>query len=242
MESSAGCAMSCLRNAMVWTVLALLSVACASTTPPPPATWDGLERHSTTGSGALYVRPGVPARIYRSVVIDPLVVSTDPDWLPNRRIQTRAIAGQHPVSAREVEYIERTIDPAYRDMIARELAAAGYQVVDRPRDDTLRVSPGLANVFIDSPAAGMGRLRNDDAMTLVVNVTDPASGQLWARLIDTRKGKMGMLESPNTVANNAAFRRAVRDWANLLVDTLEIVNVSPASPSGAQVVVERRPE
>ena len=84
--------------------------------------------------------------------------------------------------------------------------------------------------------------RNDESMTLVVNVSDASSGQLLARLIDTRKGKMGMLESPNTVANNAVFRSAVRDWADLLVETLEIVNVAPASPAGSQVMIERRPE
>jgi hypothetical protein len=39
------------------------------------------------------VRPGPGRRIYRSVVIDPLAVSIDPDWLPNRRIQTGALAG-----------------------------------------------------------------------------------------------------------------------------------------------------
>jgi len=224
--------MNCLRNVTAGVAIALLAVACATATPPPPASWDGLERHEAWGSGGRYVRPGPASRTYRSVVIDPLVVSTDPDWMPNRRIQTGALAGRHSLSSPEVEYIERRIDPAFRELIAKELAAAGYQVVDLPRDDALRVSAGLGNVFIDTPASGMGRLRNDDTMTLVVNVSDASSGQLLARIIDTRKGKLGMLESPNTVANNAAFRRAVRDWAGLLVDTLEAVNVTPASPAG----------
>jgi len=211
----------------IWAAVALLSSACATNTPPPQATWDGLELRPVAGSGALYVRPGAHAQVYRTVMIDPLVVSTDEDWLPVRDVQTGVAVGRHPVSSREIRYIEDTIGPAFRGILVKELAAGGIAVVARPREDTLRASAGLALVYIDSPSAGMGRLRNDDVMTLVMNLDDPSTGQLLARFVDSRKGKMGMLESPNTVVNDMAFRRAVREWAGSLRDALGSVNGAP---------------
>ena len=62
--------------------------ACASTLPPPPASWDGLEFHETDAVGALYLRPGRRVTTYRTVVIDPLVIATDPKWYPIRDIRT----------------------------------------------------------------------------------------------------------------------------------------------------------
>ncbi|MFO1394498.1 MAG: hypothetical protein U1F09_12110 [Steroidobacteraceae bacterium] len=86
----------------------------------------------------------------------------------------------------------------------------------------------------------MFRLRRDDAMTLVLTLSDSSTGRLFARLIDTkRNGKTGMLESPNTVANNLAFRDAVKDWARMLGDTLDMVSGEPGAPQGSVMLSSR---
>lgn len=222
--------MHCLRRVTISTTVALLFGACTTTTPPPPATWDGLELRATAESGALYVRPGSHARAYRTVMIDPVAVSTDKNWMPVRDVRTGAIVERHPVSSDEIQYIEDSIGPAFRRIFVEELTAGGYSIVDQPRDDTLRVTAGLANVFIDSPSAGMGRLRSEDTMTLVMDLSDPSTGVLLARVVDTKQGKMGLLEAPNTIATNLNFQRAVRDWAGRLRDALDDVNVAPSRP------------
>lgn len=224
--------MNYLRRVTISSAIALLLGACAATSPPPPPTWDGLELRSTADGGALYVRPGSHARAYGSVMIDPLVVSPDEDWMPVRDVRTGAVVERHPVSSAEIEYIEDSIGPAFRRIFAEELAAGGFEVVDEALDDTLRVSAGLANVFIDSPSAGMGRLRDDDSMTLVMELTDAATGQVLARAVDTRQGKMGTLESPNSIATNLNFQRAVRDWAGRLRDALVRVNAAASERQG----------
>jgi hypothetical protein len=167
-------------------------------------------------------------------MIDPLQVSTDKDWMPVRDVRTGAVVDRHPVSPDELQYIEDSIGPTFQRIFAEELTAGGFEVVEQPRDDTLRVSPGLANVFIDSPSTGMFRLRNDDSMTLVMNLSDGATGQLLARAVDTKQGKMGMLESPNSIATNQNFRRAVRDWAGRLREALDRVNAATGEPEGSE--------
>jgi hypothetical protein len=231
--------MGCLRRVTTFAAVALLFSACATNTPPPPVTWDGLERRPIAESGALYVRPGSHAKVYRTVMIDPPVVSTDKGWWPIRDVKTGALVGRHPVSGGEIQYIEDSIGPVIQGILAKELAAGGYRVVDRPRDDTLRVSSGLAFVFIDTPSSGMGRLRNDDTMTLVMNVSDASTGELLARFVDTKKGKLGILESPNTVANNMSFRRAFRDWAVTLHGALGKVDDAPSQREGSERTVAR---
>jgi len=223
------------RQIALSTVLVLLAAGCATTTPAPPDTWDGLERREASDRGALYVRPDLQAGAYRTVMVDPLVVSTHKDWQPVRDVATGMAVARHRVSSREIRYIEDTIDPEFRRILVKELDARGYRVVNEPHGGTLRVGAGLAFVFIDSPSVGMGRLRSDDTATLVLNISDATTGQLLARLVDTKQGgKMGMLESPNTVANNMAFRRVVRDWAGTLCDALEVVSGAPEPRGGSE--------
>jgi hypothetical protein len=231
--------MDFLRQISVCAGVALLFSACATITPPPPVTWDGLELRSITESGALYVQPGTHARVYRTVMIDPLVVSTDKHWWPICNVQTGAIVGRHPVSSDEIQYIEDSIGPVIQGIFVKVLAEGGYEVIERPRDDTLRVSAGLVFVYIDSPSSGMFRLRNDDTMTLVMNLSDTSTGQLLARFVDTKKGKFGMLESPNTVANNMTFRSAVRDWAGRLRDALGTVDGASSQLRGSEHMLAR---
>lgn len=211
-------------RALIPTVAALALAACVTTAPSPPATWDGLELRSSAQDGALYVRPDFQARRYRTVMIDPVAVATDKDWMPVRDVRTNALVEKHPASKDELRYIEEKIGSAFRDTFVAELTAGGYRVVDQPQADTLRVTCGLANVNINTPGSGMGRLRNDDSMTLLADLYDGSSGQLVARIIETKRGKWGMLEAPNSVVTNRAFQRAVRDWADRLRSALDTMN------------------
>ena len=106
---------------------------------------------------------------------------------------------------------------------------------------TLRVSAALAFAYIDTPSSGLVRLRNDDTMTLVMNLSDASTGELLARLVDTKKGKFGMLESPNTVANDMMFRGAVRDWAGTLRDALVLLDGAPGQLERSDQMLARPP-
>jgi hypothetical protein len=100
-------------------------------------------------------------------------------------------------------------------------------------DDTLRVSPGLANVYINAPDTSMstpGRsttytTQGAGSMTLVMELRDAPTGQLLGRVIDQKAGTdTGWAQVTNSVTNSADFRRIVRSWAQRLVKGLDTVN------------------
>jgi hypothetical protein len=102
------------------------------------------------GDAALYVRPGLVSGTYRAVMIDPLLIETATDEFPIGNSETGAVVGHYPVSRAETDYIENAISPVVREIVAKELLAGGYQVVEQPGNDTVRLTPGPANAYIDT--------------------------------------------------------------------------------------------
>ena len=200
--------------------LLVASVAGAAT---PPETWDGLEYRKTKGLDAVYVRPGVEIKAYGNLVLAPVQVAFDKNWDPNRN--SRGTSGR--LSAADMQEIRDEMASEFRRIFGEELAAAGYDVVAKPLDDTLVVAAGLADVYINAPdkmtAGGSSSYTmNAGRMTLVMELRDGPTGQLLARVVDRYAGKQtGYATIANSVTNSAEFRRAVTDWAKRLVKGLD---------------------
>ena len=207
-------------------------VAGAVSAAKLPESWDGLERRNVKGIDAAYVRLGVVFTVYRNVVIDPVEVAFDKDWKPNRDMRA---SGR--LSADDLQEIKDEMASEFRRIFAEQLAAGGYDVVAKPLDDTLRVSAGLADVYINAPdAMTAGRTRtytmNAGQMTLVMELRDGPTGQLLARVVDRYVGtETGFAQLTSGVTNSAEFRRAVSAWAKRLVAALD--KVSGRAASGA---------
>lgn len=218
-----------IRNAVatIWATAALAAVAgCTTTAPQVPASWDGLEVRPTKGLDAVYVRPGAEFKAYRSVIFDPVQVAFDKSWDPNRT--SRGVYGG--VSASDVERIKGEMASELRKVFVEELAGGGYQVVEAAAEDTLRVSAGLADVYINAPdTMSPGRsttyTMDPGRMTLVMELRDAPTGQLLARVVDRKAGASnGFLQVANSVTNSADFRRAAREWAQKLRAGLDKIN------------------
>ncbi|MFO1395160.1 MAG: DUF3313 family protein [Steroidobacteraceae bacterium] len=204
---------------------ALLSVACGVATAGPPATWDGLERRKVKGVDAVYVRPGVEFKDYRSVYLDPVEIAFDKNWDPNKSSSTST--GR--MSSADIEKLRAEMASEFQRIVEEELRAGGYQVVTQPKDDTLQVSAGLADVYVNAPdkqTAGRSYTFTVSAgrMTLVMELRDGPTAQLLARVVDQHVGRdSGSMTLTNGVTNSAEFRRAVQGWADRLVKALDNV-------------------
>jgi hypothetical protein len=200
----------------------LLCLAAAAPAAEPPKNWDGLEYRKVKGIDAVYVRPGVEFKAYRSLVLDPVQVAFDKNWDPNE--YKRGAGGR--VSADDMQKIRENMASEFRRVFGDELAKAGYDVVARPLEDTLQVRAGLADVYINAPdTMTAGRTNtytmNAGRMTLVMELRDGPTGQLLARVVDRHVGsETGFAQLTTSVSNSAEFRRAVTDWAKRLVKGL----------------------
>ena len=188
-----------------------------------PETWDGLVQRKAKGIDAVYVRPDVDFSVYRNVVLDPVQVAFDKNWKPNRGGSTTL-----RLSTSEIEKIREKMATGFQSIFAEELAAGGYAIVPKPLDDTLRVSAGLADVYINAPdTASAGRTktytRGAGRMTLAMELRDGPTGQLLARVVDRHVDDSSVAQWTTSASNSAEFRRAVKGWAQRLVKGLDNV-------------------
>lgn len=211
--------MTCKRPAFLalLVLFAALLAGCAST--PPKAEWDGLVRQPGTRLDAVFVLPGAESELaaVRSVMIDPVQVSFARDFDPNRG--TRSLSRR--VSADDLIAIQEGLASLFREVFGEVLTAGGYQLVDTPGPDTLRLTAGIVDLFINAPDTATGMTRTYTAstgrMTLVMELRDSVSGELLARAVDSRTGRgTEFWTISNRVTNTAEARRAFRTWAEAL--------------------------
>jgi len=195
---------------------AVVLSGCAST--DAVTEWDGLVRQPNTRLNAVFVKPDAQVVAYRSVMLDPVQVSFDGNWDPNRG--TRSTWAR--LNAEDIAAIKSDLAELFREIFRDELARGGYQLVDQPGPETLRVTPAIINLFINAPdTSAPGRTRTYTAdsgrMTLVVELRDSETGTLLARAVDTQTGRnAGMWTITNRVTNTADARRAIGVWASAL--------------------------
>lgn len=207
----------------------LISVTLANA---PPAEWDGLVRAQSRRLDHVYLLPDVSFAAYTRVRLDPVEVSFYRNWNPNRSPSQR-------LRQSDLENIKSTLANEFRRVLSDTLARGGYKLVDEDGDDVLRVQAAIVNLYITAPSAGApGRSRtfvaNTGQMTLYAELRDSVTGQLLARAVDTVRGRQTagfQLASP--VTNMADARRALSQWADVLLTGLDDVEGRPpaAQPS-----------
>lgn len=201
---------------LVLAVGAIVLAGCAST--DAVTEWDGLVRQPNTRLNAVFLKPNAQVAAYRSVMLDPVQVSFDSNWDPNRG--TRSTSAR--LNADDMAAIKSDLAELFREVFRDELARGGYQLVDQPSPETLRVTPAIINLFINAPdTSAPGRTRTYTAdsgrMTLVAELRDSETNTLLARAVDTQTGRnAGMWTITNRVTNTADARRAIGVWASAL--------------------------
>lgn len=214
-----------------WRMIALACVigivGCAATKrPEPPAEWDGLERREVKGLGAVYVRPNVQFPPYKAVLLDPVEVAFSKDWDPN----TSRELSRH-LDAGDLQKIKDGLAKMFRESFSEQLGKGGYPLTEMPSEDTMRVTAGVIDLYINAPdtmTAGRSRTYTTETgrMTLVMEIRDAPSGQLLARVVDRRLAESpgGQLQWSNSVTNQADARAILDGWAKQLRAALDRLN------------------
>ena len=214
-----------------WGLIAALLAGvsgCASKSTVPDVTEDGLARVDIRGVYAAYRRPGADLTRYTKVLLDPVQVAFDPDWDPERT------GSRLKLTAEDRERIRRELAELFMQVFSEELTKdGGPALVTSAGPDVLRLSTGLANVYVNAPdTMEPGRSRtytlSAGSATLVAEVRDSESGAILGRLFDRREADSGFVQWADSVHNSAEARRTFAHWAKLLRQRFDAVRNAPA--------------
>jgi hypothetical protein len=218
------------RTVLTAVMLSFLAVT-ASAADKPPGNWDGLVEVNSKRLDLAYLAPGADFRSYTKVMVDPTQVAFHKDWIKNmndRRDLSRKVTEEH---AKDIIEAART---NFADVFNEVFGKAGYTVVTSPGDDVLRISPGVANLYINAPdlmSAGRSQTYSANAgeATMILELRDSQTGALLGRVVDRRETRESIgMQPANRVTNTTDFRALFKTWASTSVKGIEALkSVSP---------------
>lgn len=189
---------------------------------------DGLQKTKVKGFELAYVRPGATLAGYRRVQLAPVSVAF------RRGFGERTgFDSTREVDAEDMQRMRERLSALMQEVVAEELAQAGYTLADAPGPDVLAVRMSVVNLYLNAPDVDMPGLvdvytTSVGEMTLVAELEDSGSGETLMRLYDRREGHYSQRPERTTRADNAhEARLTVRGWAKALVRSL-----GPAETAG----------
>ncbi len=219
-----------IRTVLTAVMLSFLAVT-VNAADKPPGNWDGLVEVNSKRLDLAYLAPGADFRSYTKVMVDPTQVAFHKDWMKNmnnRRDVSRKVTEEH---AKDIIDAART---NFADVFTEVFEKAGYTVVTAPGDDVLRISPGVANLYINAPdlmSAGRSQTYSANAgeATMILELRDSQTGALLGRVVDRRETRDAIgMQPANRVTNTNDFRALFKTWASTSVKGIEALkSVSP---------------
>lgn len=207
--------------------LGFLSVALAAKAPPPEVSEDGLQLQKNTKSRVVYLKPGADFSHYDRVAILECYVEFEKNW--QRDFNSSQVGLGTRVTDEDVERMKTGLAAEFKKVFTSELQKnGGYQVVDAAAPDVLLLRPALLNVKVNAPdvmSAGIGAtvVRSAGQMTLYLELWDPTSKTVLARVMDAQADDNTFAQPANRVTNQAAAQDILRGWAGELRKHLDAV-------------------
>jgi hypothetical protein len=202
-----------------------------------PATMDGLTLVPSKKFEAVYLLPSADFHPYTKVMLDPTEVAFEKNWINHYNDQT--IDPDARIDTNEARKILDMAKAGFQDIFRKAYTDAGYQVVDTPAPDVIRVRTAVANLRVAAPdmmTAGRSATFSSEAgaATLVLEARDSMSNALLGRAIDARLAGDTAPYRRNSVSNRSDFSRLFETWAKISVDGLAELKARPAPPATAQ--------
>jgi len=223
-------------------IVAMLAAFAFSGTAPAkdemPDNWDGLVRVKPKRMDAAYVAPGTDFRTYTKVMLDPAEVAFKRNW--QRDVNDASLGVSKDVSEEDAQKILAAARDGLDQVFKETFQKAGIEVVSTPGKDVLRLSPGVANLYINAPdtmSAGRSRTYTTEAgeATLVIEARDSATGALLGRVFDRRETRQsGSVQWATSVSNRSDFMQLFKSWANIAVKGLEELKAHSPVPADLQ--------
>lgn len=199
------------------------------------APYEDLVQVRSRNLDAVYLLPGVDFRVYSKVMIDPVQVSFRKDWVKETN-RSRGVSQR--IDAQDAEQIAQTARSGFEAIFAGAFKKKGYEVATAPASDVLRLSPAIANLYINAPLSsgpGVSRTYTVEAggATFVLEVRDSTTGAVLGLAIDKRATRRsGQATLTSSVTNRTDFADLFTRWADICVKGFEQVKAAAPSDAG----------
>jgi hypothetical protein len=204
----------------------LLGVSLASAAPRSnkvaPVTEDGLHRIDDSPFAAAWSKPGVDLRGYDKILLEPVGIRFREVEDPGLRRD----AQDFPLDDEQKRKVEETI---WEALVAELGKSERFTLTNQPGPGVLIARGALLDVVSHVPPQPIGRgatfVKSLGEATLVVELRDALTDELFARAVDRRAAEPAVPTRSNAVSNRAEVRRAARRWAAVLREQLdELIN------------------
>mgnify|MGYP003408363765 FL=1 len=222
---------------MKMNLMAFLALAMAGTVSAElPENWDGLVEVKAKKMDAVYLLPGADFRSYTKVMIDPSEVAFKKNWLRDMNTPGPGSLDRR-IDADDAKKIIDGTQMNFDEVFAETLTKNGYAVVTAPGPDVLRLSPGVANLYINAPQVNGPSMTKTYVMeagegTLVLEVRDSTTNALLGRVLDRRETRetIGMQYSTKS-GNLSDYRDLVKTWATTSAKGLDELKAHSPVPA-----------
>jgi hypothetical protein len=176
-----------------------------------------------------FLLPGADFRPYAKVFLDEPEVAFRNNWM---RDMNRSRSAGRRVTESDAQRILADVGASTRDIFTRAFTDAGFEVVEKPAPDALRVRVGIVDLFVNAPdTMSAGRTTtfttNAGEATLVLEARDSQTNALLARVVERRETR-GLPGQTNRVTNAQEFRTLASSWARIAAAGLN--NLKAISP------------
>jgi len=183
----------------------------------PPTNWDGLAQVPAKNVDYLYLRPGADFRGYNAILLAPTEVAFKKNW---RSDMNRSRRGAPQFSDADVRKVIDEAQGKLQGSFAKRFSETGFQIVQSPAPNALKVLVGVANVNVVAPeldSPGRNRVYAEDTgyATLVIEVRDSISGELLGRAVDHGVAGDSLVSLRTSVSNWADFEHLFDQWATI---------------------------
>jgi hypothetical protein len=217
----------------------LLATACIGRTLPiefdldQPRSRDGLYRLKTIGIGAVWAKPGSKLGGYHAVAIDPITLTYRRQPRPGQLFNRSG--SNYSLDKSAQKRLEQTLEREIRHEIN---ASDSFDVRAERSPGVLRISLHVVDfVWEVPPMWGNDRewVMRTGVMTLVANLSDHETGEIYARIVDRREirpagsGSRSSYEN-NGVNNWTGVKDVSKTWGVIIRRVLDALHAVPQVP------------
>jgi hypothetical protein len=201
--------------------------ACASEPtlqqgPDAEMSFDGLIKVDNSRMTSAWVKPDLNLSEYSKILPANAGIEYRAVKSVSRVGRRTSSASEFPLNEKQKEKVEAAISGVFREELAK---SQNFTLATEPAADTLIVVGMILDLVSNVPPDPMGRgdiyLTKVGEATLVLEIKDSQSGEIFARAVDRRAIAPNVAVRSTPVSNLSELRRQARKWASLLVKRLD---------------------